>query len=187
MHIAILSTSVRTGRNSHRVGIYFKKFIEEKQLATADLIDLQDYHFPIFEERLRFMDNPLPSVVEFASRMQKAAGIIVITPEYNGGFPASLKNVIDLLSIEWKGKPTSIVTVSTGPLGGVLVYPSLVFSLWKKGVWVVPARYQVPQVQEAFDAQGNPADVPGTEKRTQTFLQELVWFIEARSKMANTG
>ncbi|MDQ3291950.1 MAG: NAD(P)H-dependent oxidoreductase, partial [Bacteroidota bacterium] len=139
MHIAILSTSVRTGRNSHRVGLYFKHYIEGNNIATADLIDLQDYKFPIFEERLRFMTNPAPQILEFATRMKKADGVIVITPEYNGGFPASLKNVIDLLSEEWKRKPTGIVTVSTGPFGGVLVYPSLIFSLWKKGVWVVPA------------------------------------------------
>ncbi len=186
MHIAILSTSVRTGRNSHRVGLYFKQFIETNNLATADLIDLQDYHFPVFEERLRFMTNPAPSVLESADRMKKAGGIIVITPEYNGGFPASLKNVIDLLSEEWKRKPTSIVTVSTGAFGGVLVYPSLVFSLWKKGVWVVPARYQVPHVPEAFDENGNPTDKTGTEKRTQAFLQELIWCITAKEKMTLT-
>ncbi len=183
MHIAILSTSVRTGRNSHRVGLYFKQIIETNNRATADLIDLQEYHFPVFEERLRFMTNPAPSVLEFADRMRKADGMVVITPEYNGGFPASLKNVLDLLLEEWKRKPTGIVTVSTGAFGGVLVYPSLVFSLWKKGVWVVPARYQVPHVQDAFDEHGNPADVTGTEKRTQTFLQELIWCMEAREKM----
>ncbi|PSR53719.1 FMN reductase [Adhaeribacter arboris] len=183
MHIAILSTSVRAGRNSHRVGLYFKKYVEKNEIATADLIDLQDYKFPIFEERLRFMIDPSPQIVDFATRIKNADGVVVITPEYNGGFPASLKNVIDLLSVEWKRKPTGIVTVSTGAFGGVLVYPSLIFSLWKKGVWVIPARYQVPHVQEAFDENGYPADITGTEKRTQTFLQELVWCMEAREKM----
>ncbi|WP_262891524.1 NADPH-dependent FMN reductase [Adhaeribacter radiodurans] len=151
-------------------------------MVTADLIDLQDYKFPIFEERLRFMVNPAPQILEFATRMKKADGIVVITPEYNGGFPASLKNVIDLLSEEWKRKPTGIVTVSIGPFGGVLVYPSLIFSLWKKGVWVVPARYQVPQVQESFDENRIPGDVAGTEKRTQTFLQELKWCMRREKK-----
>ena len=53
-HIAILSASVRTGRNSHRVALYFKKYIEENNLATVEIIDLNEYQFPVFNERLRF-------------------------------------------------------------------------------------------------------------------------------------
>lgn len=183
MHIAILSTSVRISRNSHRVGLYFKQFIEAQKLGTCDLIDLQDYNFPIFEERLRFMDNPPESVVEFARRMKESDGIIVVAPEYNGGYPASLKNVIDLLSEEWKGKPTGIVTVSTGPFGGALLLPSLVFTLWKKGIWVITARYHVPKVDEAFDQHGVPADKTATDKRTAAFLAQLQWSMEANKRM----
>ena len=183
MHIAILSTSIRVERNSHRVGVYFKKYIEEHQLATCDLIDLQEYKFPIFEERLRHMVNPPADVLEFASRIKNADGVIVVSPEYNGGYPASLKNVIDLLSEEWKGKPTGLVTVSTGPFGGALLLPSLVFSLWKKGVWVVPARYHVPKVHEAFDQEGVPAEKASADKRTLVFLEALQWCIEARNRM----
>lgn len=183
MHIAVLSTSVRTERNSHRVGLYFKRLIEDHYIATCDLVDLQEYNFPIFEERLRFMVNPPEQVLEFAGRIEHADGIVVIAPEYNGGYPASLKNVIDLLSEEWKGKPTALVTVSTGPFGGALLLPSLVFSLWKKKVWVVPARYHVPKVHEAFNEEGAPAEQEETDKRTMTFLKELHWCMEARNRM----
>ncbi|WP_224997792.1 NADPH-dependent FMN reductase [Cesiribacter sp. SM1] len=183
MHIAILSSSVRTGRNSHRLGLYFKKWIEGQQAASCDLIDLQEYGFPIFEERLRNMENPSARILDFAERMHRADGIIVIAPEYNGGYPASLKNVIDLLSDEWKGKPTGIVTVSTGPYGGALLLPSLLFSLWKKGVWVVNARYHVSKVHEAFDEGGFPADAETVDKRTQAFVDQLLWSMEARSRM----
>jgi NAD(P)H-dependent FMN reductase len=185
-HIAILSSSVRKARNSHRVGLYFKLFIEENQLASCDLVDLQQYNFPIFEERLRHMADPPEKVLDFAGRMSNADAIIVVSPEYNGGYPASLKNVLDLLSTEWKGKPTGIVTVSTGPFGGALLLPSLVFSLWKKGVWVVPARYHVPAVTEAFTEQGIPANKEVTDKRTFAFLDTLQWYMEANSRMATT-
>ncbi len=185
MHIAILSTSVRVARNSHRVGEYFKRYIESQQMASCDLIDLQDYNFPVFEERLRFMENPADSIVEFAGRMDAADGVIVIAPEYNGGYPASLKNVIDLLSGEWKGKPTGIVTVSTGPFGGALLLPSLVFTLWKKGVWVITARYHVPIVDVAFNEEGIPAEQEATDKRTAVFLQEMHWCLEARKRMTD--
>ncbi|MCK7536595.1 MAG: NAD(P)H-dependent oxidoreductase [Marinilabiliales bacterium] len=35
--------------------------------------------------------------MSFASRIRAADGVIVVTPEYNGGYPASLKNAVDLL------------------------------------------------------------------------------------------
>lgn len=152
-------------------------------MATCDLVDLLDYSFPIFEERLRFMPDPPKQVLEFADRIKRADGIVVITPEYNGGYPASLKNVIDLLSEEWKGKPTALVTVSTGPFGGALLLPSLVFSLWKKKVWTVPARYHVPKVHEAFSLEGEPAEQEAADKRTMAFLEELEWCMEARKRM----
>ena len=50
MTIAILSASVRIGRNSHRVAQYFKNYIEEHKLGTVDLIDLGAYQFPVFNE-----------------------------------------------------------------------------------------------------------------------------------------
>src|SRR5689334_2796123 len=108
MNIAILSSAVRTGRKSHWVALYFKNFIEQQQLATIDFIDLAAYQFPLFEERLRFMTNPAPNVLEFANRITKADGVLIVTPEYNGGYPASLKNAIDLLYAEWKRKPIAL-------------------------------------------------------------------------------
>ncbi|SDJ89213.1 NAD(P)H-dependent FMN reductase [Catalinimonas alkaloidigena] len=183
LHVAILSTSIRPGRNSHRVGLYFKHYLEEQTHLSCDLIDLQAYNFPIFEERLRHMEHPPEPVLHFAERVRRAAGILVITPEYNGGYPASLKNVIDLLSDEWKGKPTGLVTVSTGPYGGALLLPSLLFSLWKKGVWVVTSRYHVSKVHEAFGPDGTPADAATADQRTQALVAQLVWSMEAREKM----
>ena len=42
-HIAILSSSVRTGRNSHRVTLYFKHYLESNNLATVEILDLKDH------------------------------------------------------------------------------------------------------------------------------------------------
>ena len=50
------------------------------------------------------MKEPSEQVLDYAERFRKADGVIIVTPEYNGSFPASLKNVIDLLTEDWKGK-----------------------------------------------------------------------------------
>jgi NAD(P)H-dependent FMN reductase len=183
MKIAIISASVRTGRNSHRVALFFKNYIETNALASVEILDLKQYQFPIFEERLKFQKNPSSMVVEFAGKIKSADGVIIVTPEYNGGYPASLKNVIDLLIEEWKRKPIAISTVSSGGFGGMQVITSLQFSFWKLQALSVPAMFPVPKVSEAFDEQGNPNERIETEKRAKKFIDELLWCIEAKSKM----
>ena len=185
MKIAIISASVRTGRNSHRVALFFKKYIEEHQLASAEILDLQQYQFPIFEERLRFQKKPSPEAKDFSEKIKSADGVIIVTPEYNGGYPASLKNVVDLLIEEWKRKPIAISTVSAGGFGGTQVITSLQFTLWKIQAWTVPAMFPVSKVSESFDEQGEPGDKEGTEKKAKSFVDELLWCIEAKKRMMN--
>ena len=183
MKIAILSAAVRTGRNSHRVALFFQNFIAKTNQNSVDMLDLQQYQFPVFDERLKFQKNPLPQTLEFAQKIREADGVIIVTPEYNGGYPASLKNVIDLLGDEWKRKPVAIATVSAGAFGGSQVITSLQFSLWKLQAWTVPAMFPVPKIGEAFDENGVPADAAAWEKRATSFLNELGWCMEARRRM----
>jgi NAD(P)H-dependent FMN reductase len=182
-HIAIISGSVRTGRNSHRVALYFKQFIEENKLGTAEILDLKEYNFPVFEERLKFLKDPTPSVLDFAEKIKKAEGIILVTPEYNGGYPAAVKNATDLLSDEWRRKPIAISTVSSGDFGGTQVITSLQFSLWKLKAWTVSAMFPVPKAQDNFDETGIPKDKAAMDKRATVFVNELLWCVEAKSKM----
>ena len=98
-HISIISSSVRTGRNSHRVALYFKNYLESNKFATAEILDLNTYNFPLFDERLRFQKKPSAAMLDFAEKIKFADGVLMVTPEYNGGYPASLKNVIDLFFI----------------------------------------------------------------------------------------
>lgn len=181
-HISIISSSVRAGRNSHRVALYFKNYLEENKIASADIIDLKHYNFPIFDERLSNQDNPLPSAKEFSERVKKADGIIIVTPEYNGGYPASIKNAIDLLYVEWYKKPVAISTVSDGIFGGTQVITSLQFALWKMRAWTIPAMFPVPNVIQSFNEDGVPSD-DGINKRARIYIDELMWCVEAKSRM----
>lgn len=182
-HISIISSSIRIGRNSHRVALYFKKYLEENRLATAEILDLKKYNFPLFEERLRYQESPAEAVTDFASRVRSSDGIIIVTPEYNGGYPASIKNATDLLYEEWHRKPVAISTVSDGNFGGTQVLISLHFSLWKMRALMVPAMFPVPVIEETLNEEGNPQNKKALEKRTVNFIKELLWCIEAKSRM----
>jgi NAD(P)H-dependent FMN reductase len=180
-HIAIISASVRTGRRSHRVALFFEAFFKKENM-TAEILDLSVYQFPVFTERLKYLPSPSPDIIDFTERIKQADGVLIVTPEYNGGYPASIKNVIDLLYTEWFHKPIAITTVSDGSFGGSQVITSLLFTLWKIRAWVVPAMFPVPNVEASFTEEGH-AVKESTNERAKIFTDELRWCIQARSKM----
>jgi NAD(P)H-dependent FMN reductase len=181
-HISIIAASVRTGRSSNRVALFFKNFIESRDLGTVEILDLKTYNFPLFDERLKYQKSPAANVLEFASKITASDGVIIVTPEYNGGYPASIKNVIDLLYEEWHRKPIAISTVSDGNFGGTQVITSLQFSLWKIRAWTVPAMFPVPNVNQSFDENGILKEA-ALEKRAANFVNEMLWCIAAKKKM----
>jgi chromate reductase len=66
---------------------------------------------------------PPPEVLAFKQRIQSADAVLFVTPEYNRTVPGLLKNAIDVASrpsgkSAWSGKPTAVVSVSPGALGG---------------------------------------------------------------------
>jgi NAD(P)H-dependent FMN reductase len=180
LHISIISSSVRIGRKSHRVALFFKNYLEENNLATVKILDLASYNFPIFNERLQFQKSPSAGAIDFAEQIQSADGVIIVSPEYNGGYPASLKNAIDLLYKEWHHKPVAISTVSEGSFGGSQVITSLQFTLWKMKAWTVPASFPVPEITKAFDENGNPSGDYINDKRVATFIGELLLCCKSR-------
>ena len=183
--ITIISASIRKGRNSHRVAIYFQKYLQDDGLADTIILDLDSYGFPLFEERLSYLEQPTPAMLDFAKNITDCDGVIIVTPEYNGGYPASLKNVIDLLHKEWKRKPIAIATISSGAFGGSQVITSLQFTLWKIGALMVPATFPVPNIEKSFNEEGIPSDLIITNKRANIFVNELLYWIKAKQSIKN--
>jgi NAD(P)H-dependent FMN reductase len=152
-------------------------------LAEVEILDLLKYNFPLFNERLKFMESPSADMIDFAEKIKSADGVLIISPEYNGGSPASLKNAIDLLTDEWHRKPVAFVTVSDGNFGGTQAIISLQFTLWKLGALTVAATMRLPNIISTFDENGVPADIQGINKRGNAFIKELLRQIEAKKRM----
>ncbi len=181
-HIAIISASVREGRKSHRVSLHLQRSLNAAG-HTVDMLDLKEFDLPLFHERLKFLTDPPKAALDFAERLRKAEGVIMVTPEYNGGAPASLKNVIDLLTEDWRNRPIALSTVSSGSFGGSQTLVSLLFNLWKIKGWVVPGAMQVPNIGDNFNEAGEPADKEAWDRRTTAFVEQLLWAIEAKKRM----
>jgi NAD(P)H-dependent FMN reductase len=183
-HILLLSASIRDGRMSQRVALHLQQHIGATGRHSVELLDLAILELPLFHERLKFMTDPPAAAVKVAEAVRRADGMIIVAPEYNGGYPASLKNVIDLLNEEWKRKPVALAPVSNGAFGGTQVLMQLQFVLWKLRAWVVPGAMHVPQLKDQFSEEGAAADTAAWARRCDALLAELEWAMEARARMA---
>ena len=180
-NILIISSSVRRDRKSHRVALWLKNYLTTNGHSGVGIADLKEYNFPLFDERLSYQKSPTDAMLDFAGKVKEADGVIIVTPEYNGSYPASLKNVIDLLGDEWNKKPVAMATVSEGSFGGSRVIVPLQFTLWKLGALTVPTVFQVPEVGKAFDENGVPSDKTAVEKRTAMFINDFLGNIRTTS------
>jgi len=103
-----------------------------------------------------------------------ADGLVIVTPEYNHGYPGSLKAVLDLLLREYIHKAVAFVGVSAGAWGGVRVIEAMVPMVRELGLAVTFSDLNFPFVQKTFDEAGKLLD-PAFEQRAKDFLDELVW------------
>jgi NAD(P)H-dependent FMN reductase len=172
--VSIISSSIRPERKSHRVALYLEKFLLDNDKAYAEIIDLREYDFPLFENKLSLQKNPAPNSIGFAEKIKGSDAVIIVTPEYNGGIPASLKNALDLLYDEWKHKPVGIVTASSGAFAGSQVLVALQFSLWKMKAHTISEFFSVPKVQDAYNNNGIPSDKAESDKKATIFVNELM-------------
>jgi NAD(P)H-dependent FMN reductase len=177
-HFAILLGSIRKGRQSNKVANYFSNYLSQNPIVDSEIIDLKEYNFPLFEERLKYLSEPTEKVLDFAKKIKAVDAVIVVSPEYNGSFPASLKNVIDLLRDEWYHKPIGLVTVSSGSFAGLKCQVALQQTFLHLKALVSTAVFPVHDVELAFDPQGQPTDVDAFNKRADVFIKELIWLSE---------
>ncbi len=125
-------------------------------------------------------DDPPPGLTEYAEKIERAAALVIVTPEYNNGYPGVLKNALDYLSPKlYQRKPIGIVTVSAGAGGGTCLAQLRLVTLGL-GAVPIPAAMLVTRVQDQFSETGQPLD-PQWETRADRFIETLLWFTEALS------
>jgi NAD(P)H-dependent FMN reductase len=184
--IPIIVASTRRERKSPRVATFVTNQLKATGRAEPEVIDLLELNLPIMEERLRMRDDPPPGLKAFAETIRNADALVVVTPEYNNGYPGVLKNALDYLLPEYKRKPVGIVTVSGGDFGGLNCLAQLRHIFLHMGAIPVPARLPVQRVQDTFSEAGTPVD-QAYYKRTDVFLAELLWLTEAVSEQKRKG
>jgi NAD(P)H-dependent FMN reductase len=160
----------RKNRESENVARWVFQKMEERDDIDTQFFDVCDFELPHAEYGPE-IGHLFP---EWRDAIIKADGLVIVTPEYNHGYPGTLKAVLDLLLKEYIHKAVAFVGVSAGPWGGTRVIEACVPMVRELGLAVTFTDLNFPSVKSKFDANGNLLD-DAYEKRVQGFLDELAW------------
>jgi len=131
--------------------------------AEVTHADLKDYPMPLYDGDVEAVQGMPQQARAFKRLLLTHDGFAIASPEYNGSFPALLKNAIDWTSrpepgekplAAFRGKTASILSTSPGAGGGQRGLRHLRELLEMIGVRVLPAQLAIPRAFEAFDARG---------------------------------
>lgn len=170
LFIPTLLGTPRKNRQSEQVANWLVSKIEERDDIGTQLFDVRDFDLPQDDYGTEIADN----FPEWRDAMIKADGLIIVTPEYNHGYPGTLKAVLDLLLKEYIHKAVAFVGVSAQVWGGTRVIEAMVPMVRELGLTPTFTDLNFPRVHTQFDDDGDVVD-PANNKRATAFLDELVW------------
>lgn len=174
VNIPILLGTNRRLRKSIFAAKWLLGEIEKRNDIEAKLFDVADFALP----RDDYGQEIKAQFPEWRDAIVAADGLIIVTPEYNHGYPGALKAVLDLLLREYVHKAVAFVGVSAGPWGGTRVIEAMVPTARELGLAVTFTDLNFPHVQKVFSDSGQILD-QAFENRAKDFLDELVWMARA--------
>lgn len=172
LNIPIILGTGREGRSTEAA----TQFVYEQAHDfgfTTQIIDVRDYHSEITHKN----DN---KTEPWEHTLEKADGLIVVSPEYNHGYPGELKMFLDQTYTNYNQKPVAVCGVSSGGLGGARMVE--VLKLVFIELQMVPTRNSVyfSQVSDLFNEQGQIEEEHAASytKRLKKQFTELAWYAE---------
>ena len=120
VNIKIIIGSTRQDRFSEKPAHWIQDEISKIDGVESEVLDLKNYPMPFFNESVGPAMSQEPyadeNVQKWTAKITEGDGFIMISPEYNHGYTAVLKNALDYVYKEWNRKPVGFV--SYGGLSG---------------------------------------------------------------------
>jgi NAD(P)H-dependent FMN reductase len=188
IRMAIIIGSTRNGRFGPTVADWFAAHARRYTGLDIDRIDLAEAGLP---ETLPDHDEDVPSQVRaLAPRLAAADAFVVVTPEYNQSFPASLKTAIDWYYDEWRAKPVALISYGRES-GGLNAAAQLRQVFAELHAVTIRDGISLPCYWEQFAADGSwPKTTADCNTAVKTTLDQLSWWAlalrEARAKRPYT-
>ena len=169
LFIPVILGTVRKGRASENVAKFVFEQVQKREGVESELIDIRELNFPGDDAGEQIKND------KFSATCERADGLVIVTPEYNRGYPGMLKHVLDSNLKEYIHKAVGICGVSAGGFGGTRVIESLLPVMRELGLVTIFWDGNFSGAQSLFDEAGNLKDRPTHEKRIDKFLAELIW------------
>src|SRR5215813_12547051 len=169
LFIPVILGTARKGRASENVAKFVFSEVQKREGVETELIDTRGLRFPIDDAGEQIKD------AKFSETCNRANGFVIVTPEYNHGYPGLLKHVLDTNLKEYIHKAVGICGVSAGGFGGTRVIEGLLPVLRELGLVTIFWDGNFSGAQRLFAADGSMLDHATHIKRMDQFLGELIW------------
>jgi NAD(P)H-dependent FMN reductase len=170
----VIIASTRPGRVGDQIGAWFAGVARGASGFDVHVVDLAEIGLPMLDEPVSAIDATEymnEHTRRWSSVTAAAEAFVVVTPEYNRGYPASIKNALDYLYSEWRHKPVAFVSYGMTS-GGMRAAAQLTEVV--AGLGMVPvSQGVVVHLRESIDAHGVLVPTPRMERAAAATLAEL--------------
>ena len=181
MTISVIIGSTRQGRFSEKPAQWILHELRKREAIEARLLDLRDFPMPFF-------DQPVPPampgrppyendvVKKWTAHIAAADGFVFVTPEYNYGPSAVLKNAIDWVYPEWNREAAAFV--SYGSAVGARGVQQLRETAIKLQMAPIRSSVHIPVATLLVHFQGGDVDKGPAEldKQANVTIDDLFWW-----------
>ncbi|WP_416563259.1 NADPH-dependent FMN reductase [Nocardia testacea] len=182
LRLAVIVGSVREGRFGPVVASWIAAQAARDAGFEIDVIDLAEAEIPLALPAVPPAMEPNPprpaGMRDLSERLGAADAFIIVTPDYNRSFPASLKAVIDWHFTQWQGKAIAFVGYS-GASGGLLAIEQLRQVFNELDAHTVREYVSFPRYYLLFGEDGQLHAPEEPEAQAQAMLGRLRWWAEA--------
>lgn len=184
LSIKVIAGSTREGRFSDKATLWIAEELKKQPGLQVEVLDLRDYEMPFFNEAATPSYKPAPytneAVARFTAKIAEGDAFVMVTPEYNHGPSAVLKNAIDWVAQEWNNKPVGFV--SYGSVGGARAVEQL---------RLTAIELQMAPIREAVHIPGEEffpvlfGKVPAADmlakmtEKSDRMIPQLIWWAQA--------
>jgi len=170
--VGLIYGSTRQGRFCDTVARWTEKEIGLSGNFSVEVID------PALNGRASWNETPQCETSGYRSlrtQLGEADAFVVVTPEYNHGYPAALKELIDSAGEEWHAKPVAFVSYG-GVSGGLRAVEQLRQVFAELHVVSIRDSVSFQNAWQQFDAAGCPADPDRCSAQMSRMLAKLHWW-----------
>jgi NAD(P)H-dependent FMN reductase len=171
--VALIYGSTRAGRFCDKVATWVAKQISERDEFALEVIDPASR-----PARARAEVGDVYDLAWLRQHMSKADAFVVVTPEYNHGYPAALKSLIDAVGIEWHAKPVAFVSYG-GISGGLRAVEQLRQVFAELHAVTIRDSVSFAGAWEQFDSDGTLKSPERAARQMETLLKRLKWWANA--------